>query len=690
VLRTYIYDTNTLDSTGFSQNVAGRLAAVKYPAQFYTPVINGTYYPVQPGAQMNDMYSYTPAGLPAAKRLQVNQPVTSQNGGGTATANLDSTYTYNVEGEINSMSYPGTGWTTGLTPGPSYNYSYDSMYRLSGMTQSGTALVNNVSYNAANQLLTMTFGSETETRGYNTLNQMITLNVQSVPWGTVENQTYSYPLGTNTGKVSSISDTVSGETVTYAYDSLNRLLTATASSWGQQYVFDAFGNLLQKEITAGSPPSLSQAVNAANNQIVGQSYDANGNTLIAYNNGLAYGLGYDPENRLTAAWVTSNNAQFVDYAYDAQNRRIWSWPGTEDTAGNMINYTVNFYTPGGKKLGAYTLTPAFAYENGTYTAVLDVVPTSNDEYFGSRRLATLDRLGSAGRQGIWEGTYYPWGEAKGSSNPKDTWNYATYWQDSVTGLDYANNRYYSNAFGRFITPDPYQASVGPADPGSWNRYAYTRGDPANRNDPSGLCDSDDPSCVSQCDPADPICVAANGCDPADASCSLGSAGGGTSGNPSVPGSITYPVNGGPGDIGSLTVSLTGGGFTFQFADAADGALILGVCAAQPEICAILAGSGLLVYIAVQNWSTFSQALENATQPKSWPACIPPVGTIGYRLDRVPPSRPHHPFTGDHVNLYKMNQNPNNGQCFWQYIGTQAPPPPPGAVPMGPPAGGSNP
>ena len=58
----------------------------------------------------------------------------------------------------------------------------------------------------------------------------------------------------------------------------------------------------------------------------------------------------------------------------------------------------------------------------------------------------------------------------------------------LVGLDYAKNRYYSNTLGRFLTPDPYTASVGPADPGSWNRYAYTRGDPVNRKDPSGMDD----------------------------------------------------------------------------------------------------------------------------------------------------------------------------------------------------------
>ena len=59
----------------------------------------------------------------------------------------------------------------------------------------------------------------------------------------------------------------------------------------------------------------------------------------------------------------------------------------------------------------------------------------------------MDQLASSG-------SYYPWGEAKGTTNPQDTWSYAMYWRDSVTGLDYANNRYYNNAYGRFMTPDP--------------------------------------------------------------------------------------------------------------------------------------------------------------------------------------------------------------------------------------------
>jgi RHS repeat-associated protein len=137
------------------------------------------------------------------------------------------------------------------------------------------------------------------------------------------------------------------------------------------------------------------------------------------------------------------------------------------------------YSPTGQKLGAYKLNPAI---NGSFEPFMIVTLVSSDQFFGSRRLAVMDQLGSVG-------TYYPWGENRGSTKPQDTWSFGTYWTDSVTGLDYANNRYYFNSLGRFVTPDPAGAGAASGqDPVSWNRYAYTGGDPVNRNDPSGTCD----------------------------------------------------------------------------------------------------------------------------------------------------------------------------------------------------------
>ncbi|MCX6620681.1 MAG: hypothetical protein NTY38_06315 [Acidobacteria bacterium] len=70
-----------------------------------------------------------------------------------------------------------------------------------------------------------------------------------------------------------------------------------------------------------------------------------------------------------------------------------------------------------------------------------------------------------------------------------------YLPNSTSGTMYAMHREYSEVYGRFLTPDPYQASGGVADPGSWNRYGYTRGDPVNRTDRNGLQDETEGSPV---------------------------------------------------------------------------------------------------------------------------------------------------------------------------------------------------
>ena len=44
--------------------------------------------------------------------------------------------------------------------------------------------------------------------------------------------------------------------------------SATNGSWGEQYTFDNFGNLIGKMQTAGTAPAMSVAANLATNQLV--------------------------------------------------------------------------------------------------------------------------------------------------------------------------------------------------------------------------------------------------------------------------------------------------------------------------------------------------------------------------------------------------------------------------------------
>jgi len=150
---------------------------------------------------------------------------------------------------------------------------------------------------------------------------------------------------------------------------------------------------------------------------------------------------------------------------------------------------VYFYGVDGQQLGAYA-GGSCALESAVYFGSKRVVygggNSCGPEYTDPVPAGTAweaDRLGSYG-------TYYPWGETKGSTNPADIWSFATYWRDSFTGLDYAN------LIGRFITPDPSRPNNAKTIPQNRNRYAYVGGDPTNYNDPRGLtsCDVNGDNC----------------------------------------------------------------------------------------------------------------------------------------------------------------------------------------------------
>lgn len=64
--------------------------------------------------------------------------------------------------------------------------------------------------------------------------------------------------------------------------------------------------------------------------------------------------------------------------------------------------------------------------------------------------------------------------------------WATYERDDETSLDYAQTRYYSNALGRFTSPDKPFAGQFSKNPQSWNMYQYVLNNPLNFIDPFGL------------------------------------------------------------------------------------------------------------------------------------------------------------------------------------------------------------
>ena len=206
------------------------------------------------------------------------------------------------------------------------------------------------------------------------------------------------------------------------------------------------------------------------------------------------GFGWDPENRLS--YATWGGKQ---YAYDGMNKRTWA--GNYNCPGGFCgpgygwqfqSETVFFHGIDGKRLASYT--PQVQYAYGAPQSVYYLLGEER-VYFGSKYIGNAntslmsggtsvgqDRLGSTGR-------YFPYGEERNNPQlPNDIVKFATYTRDSATGLDYADQRYFTSGIGRFLSPDPYGGSANAATPQSWNRYAYGAQDPVNRNDPAGLLD----------------------------------------------------------------------------------------------------------------------------------------------------------------------------------------------------------
>jgi RHS repeat-associated protein len=389
-----------------------------------------------------------------------------------------------VQGTLSQVNYP---------IGRVVAYNFDSVGRLDGLQQvevgnfPAVDLVTGASYNKAGQPLTMDFLDAVavrETRTYDSLLQQLTriqVAAMAPPYTAQLDLEYQYPASPNSnGRITAETDNLTGTTVSYAYDQLNRLSGATSvtggtTNWGLSFSYDVYGNRTAQAVTAGTAPAFSASFDN-NNRMVGYSYDNNGNQLNTPDGAT---LTYDWDNRMTS-WSSGGASE--TYHYHPAGWRIWKKKSTEAEG------TLYLYGPGGQLLHE---------RSDSGSAAADYI------YFGGRLLYTaryqsgtwtrtgmyVDRLGTVRAAGGVPRNYYPFGEEITSTSNND-YKFASTYRDSTTGLDYAVNRYYASAAAHFLTPDPYQASGGAAVPQNWNRYAYVHNDPVNYFDPSGTNEAD--------------------------------------------------------------------------------------------------------------------------------------------------------------------------------------------------------
>src|SRR5579864_587129 len=279
---------------------------------------------------------------------------------------------------------------------------------------------------------------------------------------------------------------------TFAYDSLNRLISAQNTGtdctkktvnnlteyWGNTYGYDAWGNLLQKTVTKCGAENLSVTA-LANNQLSGYSYDSAGNMTHDATTGNNYS--YDQENRIAGA------AGFT-YTYDADGSRVMKSNGS---AGTMY-WSMSPGIVAESDLSG-NLTSEYVFFNGKRVARKDLPGGVVSYYFSDSLKAAAVITDSAGNIKS-DSDFYPWGgELQFLNNDSNHYKYGGHERDNETGLDYMLARYFSNPLSRFLTPDwaakpitvPY-ANFG--NPQSLNLYRYAQNNPTTFGDPDGHCD----------------------------------------------------------------------------------------------------------------------------------------------------------------------------------------------------------
>ncbi len=197
------------------------------------------------------MYSYNQAG-----RVTKQRTVVRYGSEDPAPMTLDALYAWDNEGRMTSMTAPrGNGYDSP----PVYNYQYDANGRPERDDRQRDG-VGDIWCRGRDDKLQ---------RRHADLQQFVQLT--RIQAGTSLDIEYRYTAGQNNGRIYQQKDWITGEEVSYTYDSLNRLTKAetTDSAWGQAFAYDGFGNLTGKTVTKGSAPTLSQTFDPALNMPTG-------------------------------------------------------------------------------------------------------------------------------------------------------------------------------------------------------------------------------------------------------------------------------------------------------------------------------------------------------------------------------------------------------------------------------------
>jgi RHS repeat-associated protein len=374
------------------------------------------------------------------------------------------TYTYDPVNNLTKLAEPGGNCTSTPVVNPCTTFGYDSNNRRHTITYpSGEAIT--IDYTNA--------GVEKDV-------------IAKRPSGTTFlSRTYSYiKTSTDRNVLQSVTDQA-GTTTSYAYDTLNRLHTATTGSIITTYNYDAGGNRTSLAQTSAS--TIYYGYNNADEMCWTGTTSGSGCTTTPAGD-TAYT--YDGDGNLTAAGATA-----YTYNYKNQTTQIgattFNYAGPSQTERVTAGTTSYVDSPLGTAVQTTSSTSLYTTRdpNGNLISLRQGAGSSStNNYY------TLDTLGSVlaatgptGLADLGTYTYDAYGQTTstgGTSPTTNPYRYTggVYDPTTVTKL---GQRYLNSGLGRWTQRDPVPGFI--SSPSAMDRYDYVGDDPLNGTDSNGSC-----------------------------------------------------------------------------------------------------------------------------------------------------------------------------------------------------------
>jgi RHS repeat-associated protein len=193
---------------------------------------------------------------------------------------------------------------------------------------------------------------------------------------------------------------------------------------------------------------------------------------------------WDAANRLQSV----NNGSLGSYGYDGNGKRV------KKTESGTTTYYVYSSFLDAAVLEVTSAGVQRAYVSGGRGKMVALLsPDGNFYWIHQDHLGSGRKMTNSSGTVIYRAEFDPYGkllyEWSSSNQPHlNTKKFTGFERDAGTGLDYAQARYYSADWGRFMSPDPMgMRAVSKGRPKSLNRYSYVEGNPVNFRDPRGTC-----------------------------------------------------------------------------------------------------------------------------------------------------------------------------------------------------------